>query len=268
HHLFASLGCATENLSLAARARGKSGEARFETSGQGRVRVDLGAAQPQETDLFAAIPARQCSRVTYDGKAAPADALARLEAAANRYGVEAVFATDEKTTEGILNLVVKGNSRQIDDPAFVAELKDWIRFNPEAALAARDGLYTAASGNPTLPVWLGSLFFDLFFTKGAENDKYVEQVRSSAGIVVFVAATNDKQGWVNAGRAYQRFALQATVDGLKHAFVNQPVEVPELRGELQALLGIGDRRPNLVVRFGYGPIMPKSLRRRVGDVIV
>jgi hypothetical protein len=69
-------------------------------------------------------------------------------------------------------------------------------------------------------------------------------------------------------RAYRRFALEATADGLKHAFVNQAVEVPEMRRELQALLGLGERRTNLVVRFGHGPAMPKSLRRRVGDVIV
>jgi hypothetical protein len=41
-----------------------------------------------------------------------------------------------------------------------------------------------------------------------------------------------------------------------------------MRRELQGLLGLGERRPNLVVRFGYGPAMPKSLRRRAGDVIV
>jgi hypothetical protein len=73
---------------------------------------------------------------------------------------------------------------------------------------------------------------------------------------------------VAAGRAYQRFALQATIDGLKHAFLNQAVEVPAVRRELQALLGLGERRPDFVVRFGYGPPMPKSLRRKPDDVIV
>jgi hypothetical protein len=36
----------------------------------------------------------------------------------------------------IRDLVVAGNSRQMADPAFVRELKGWLRFNPAPALAA------------------------------------------------------------------------------------------------------------------------------------
>lgn len=268
HHLFASLGCAAENLSLAARARGMSGEARFEAAGAGRVHVDLAPAAAEETELFAAIPARQCSRALYDGKAASAGAIARLEAAARVYGVEPVFVTEPEAVEKVLSLVIEGNSRQMDDAAFVAELKDWIRFNANAAALARDGLYTASSGNPTVPTWLGPILFDLMFSKDDENAKYTAQVRSSAGLVVLAAASDDKAGWVAAGRACQRFALQATADGLTHAFVNQAVEVPDVRRELQALLGLGARRPDLVLRFGNGPALPRSLRRAPAEVIV
>jgi hypothetical protein len=55
--------------------------------------------------------------------------------------------------------------------------------------------------------------------------------------------------------------LQATSLGLKYAFINQPVEVPHLRNELSSYLGLGGRRPDIVVRFGNGPELPKSLRR-------
>jgi hypothetical protein len=72
---------------------------------------------------------------------------------------------------------------------------------------------------------------------------------------------------VQVGRACQRFALQATALGLKHAFVNQPVEVPALRPELAALAGAGDKRPDIVMRFGYGPELPKSPRRPVEAVL-
>ena len=116
--------------------------------------------------------------------------------------------------------------------------------------------------------WLGPTVFDLFFRKSAEHDKLAEQVRSSAGMAVFVAASDDREGWIGAGRTYQRFALCATVEGLKNAFINQAVEVPEVRGALQTLLNLGDRRPSLLVRFGWGPAMPRSLRRPVRDVLV
>ena len=95
----------------------------------------------------------------------------------------------------------------------------------------------------------------------------MERIRSSTGIAVFCSAKNDKAHWIAVGRAYQRFALEATVFGLKNAFINQPVEVPAVRSQLASFLGVGDRRPDLVVRFGYGPSLPRSLRRLVESVL-
>jgi hypothetical protein len=71
---------------------------------------------------------------------------------------------------------------------------------------------------------------------------------------------------VQVGRACQRFALQATALGMKLAFVNQPVEVATLRPELAALVGMPGRRPDIVIRFGYGPALPYSARRSVDAV--
>jgi hypothetical protein len=71
------------------------------------------------------------------------------------------------------------------DAAFVCELKDWLRFNSAQALAKGDGLYSASSGNPTLPSWLGPRAFDLVFKPDAENRKYARQIDTSAGLAVF-----------------------------------------------------------------------------------
>ena len=98
-------------------------------------------------------------------------------------------------------------------------------------------------------------------------DKYAKHVRSSAGIAVFVSDTSDKTHWVEAGRCYERFALQATALGIRNALLNQPVEVAKLRPQFATHLGIGNGRPDLVVRFGRGPRMPQSLRRPVQAVL-
>ncbi len=131
-----------------------------------------------------------------------------------------------------------------------------------------DGLFTGASGNTVAPAWLGSLLFGLFFTEKKENDKYARHVRSSAGIAVFVADTADKAHWVDVGRCYQRFALQATALGIRTAMLNQPVEVPAVRPQFATSLGLGALRPDLVVRFGRGPVLSKSLRRPVQAVLL
>lgn len=268
HHLYASLGCAAENLIVAARARGRSGDLSFSGGQSDVIRIGMSNDTPETSLLLDAIPQRHSSRVPFDGKPSPTDVLTRLEAASRIGGVELHIITGGTMAESVLELLVAGNSRQMDDPAFMAELKLWLRFNPRAAAKTRDGLFSASSGNPVLPSWLGSILFDLAFSKEAENKKYVEQVRTSSGLAIFVAPKDDPAGWVAAGRSCQRFSLQATVDGLKISFINQCTEDKAARRELQSLLGIGNLRPNLVMRFGYGPTLPRSLRRAPQSVLV
>ncbi len=268
HHLYASLGCAVENLAIAAQARGMRGDVAFESGHEERLVTDISPSAIRESVLFDAIPHRQCTRRVYDGTSIPPDAVDRMVQAAAKYDVDALYVSDQSGIEAVLELVVAGNSRQMNDPAFLRELKEWIRFNPADAAASGDGLYTASSGNPILPAWIGSRVFDHVLDADVENQKYTDRLRSSAGIVVFVARSDDKQGWINAGRAYQRAALQMTADGIKHAFVNQAVEVPDMRRDLQALLNLGTARPNLIIHIGYADAMPKSLRRPVTEVLV
>lgn len=264
HHLYASLGCAVENLLIAAAARGQAGAVAATADG---VDVDLVPAAAREDDLFAAIPQRQSTRSVYDGRAVPAAALRELEAAARIDGVALRLVTDAAQLGQILDFVIAGNSAQMDDPAFVAELLQWIRFSPAEALATGDGLYAASSGNPTLPDWLGRRLFPLVFRKAAENDRYAAQLRSSAGVAIFTGEQSDPAHWIRVGQAFQRFALKATALGLRHAHVNQPVEVPAVRQAFARWLGAPDARPDLVVRFGYAPPMPMSLRRPVTAVL-
>lgn len=267
HHLYASLGCAAENLGLAASAAGRTSDIAYHDDAD-EIRIALGGNSAARDPLFDAVRERQCSRSVYDGRQVPADDLKRLEAAAQVEGCSMMLITEKPRMEQILQLIVAANTAQIEDPGFVTELKQWLRFNPAEAIAHRDGLYSGCSGNPNLPGWLADRVFGLFFTAEAENAKCIEQVRSSAGFAIFVSDRDDKAHWVQAGRGYQRFALAATALGLRHAFLNQPVEVASFRPQLAALLGISEKRPDLVVRFGYGPAMPRSLRRPIGEVIV
>ncbi|HAH09297.1 MAG TPA: Tat pathway signal protein [Alphaproteobacteria bacterium] len=262
HHLWASLGCAAENLSIASAAMGKPGDIRFDPGGEGSVIFEYSTGTQASTPLFGAIPKRQSSRADYTGAPVPPSSLQALAAAAAAVdGVDVAVLTERRDIARARDLVIAGNTAQMNDPAFVRELRDWLRFSPRAALGAGDGLFSASSGNPMLPDWLGPTLFGFAFTLAAENAKYARHVDTSSGVAVFCGAKNDREHWMLAGRACQRFQLQATVEGLKTAFVNQPAEVPELRADMAALAGLPGRRPNIVLRFGYGPELPFSPRR-------
>lgn len=267
HHLFSSLGCAVENMVQAATRIGFKAEVRVEVTNQDRIAVVLDRGPPMSNDLADAIAKRQCTRAEYDGKPLSTQDLSKLSTAGTMEAIECLLVTERSRMDAILDYVVQGNTAQMRDQAFMQELIHWIRFNDTMAIEHLDGLAARSSGNPSLPAWLARRLLPFVMTEKGENDKYAKHVRSSAGIVVFAASTNDKAGWIAAGRAYQRFALQATALGIRQAFLNQPTEVVSLRPQIASYLGIGSRRPNLIVRFGRGPLLPPSLRRPIEAVI-
>jgi hypothetical protein len=267
HHLYASLGCAAENLLSAAQAAGLRAHVSYDAPTSG-VQIDLEEATPFRSALFEAIPRRQCSRTEYDGVELSGEQRRLLEEAGQSSGVSVMFLTTDERKGQVAEYVAEGNTAQFGDPRWAEELKMWVRFNARDAVRTGDGLYGPVMGSPDVPQWLGILFMRLAFSAKRQNRKDITNIRSSAAIAVFFSDADDKPHWIEAGRCYERLALQAAALELRTSFINQPVEVPALRPQFAALLGIGNRRPDLVVRIGRGPEMPRSLRRPVEHVLV
>src|SRR5262245_16787940 len=143
HHLFVSLGCATENLVHAALANGLHADI---ATASDRIDITLENTAPVRSSLFDAISLRQCSRSVYDGQSLPSGEQRLLEQAGRRDGVDIVVLTGKTQIEAVLEYVVRGNVAQIGAPAFVTELRDWIRFNESDAIETRDGLYSGCTG--------------------------------------------------------------------------------------------------------------------------
>lgn len=266
HHVFATLGCAAENIAIAAPSLGRAAEVVFEAEAK-RVNIVLTSGASSAHPLVDAIPRRQCTRSVFNGQLIPTEQLALLEAAGAVEGVDMRIFTERAMIDRIRDTVIDANRAQMQDQAFIAELRAWIRFNERSALATRDGLFAACSGNATVPDWLAGALFPIVFTIESETKKYREQMASTPGVAVFTAASEDPSHWMRTGRAYQRFALQAAALGIKHAFINQPAEVPASRAPLADLLGMPGKRVDLLVRFGYAPDLPFSLRRPTEAVL-
>jgi hypothetical protein len=261
HHLYVSLGCAAENAVVAATAFGLAGHAEFAPcAGGGAVRVVFEKTAAPASPLADAIPARQCSRAVYDGRAVAATELSQLAAD----GI--VLVTDRATLESIGEYVAEGNAAQLGDSAFVRELVDWMRFTRREAAGHGDGLYGPAFGMPALPRALGAAAMRLALRPARQNARDLTALRGSAGVAAFVSEQDEPAGWVDTGRRYERFALEATRLGVRTALMNQPVEVRALRDGVAGALGVRGR-PSLLVRFGYGPERPRSFRRPLEAVL-
>ena len=264
HHTFVSLGAAAETLVIAATAYGLTASPVFDPA-SGSIVITL-VPGTVASPLLAAVTRRQSNRSVYDAIAlTESERAALVQTVAGSQGALHLV-TDAPTKSALRDLVIAGNTAQMDDPAFVAELRHWLRFSEKAALASGDGLFAGCSGNPAMPQWLGDTIFPLVFRTATETVKYTTQIDSSAALALLVSATDTPAFWVETGRALARLTLQATALGLAHAHVNQAVEVPAQRTALAALIGITTGRPSILLRLGRAAPMPYALRRPVADV--
>ena len=264
--LWISLGCALENLLIAARAAGYEPQVSYPDAAAS-IGVTLSAATPQRTPLLSVIPERQNTRSIYNAQPLERTTLKKLQAVDLEPGVTLHFQLEAAELERVLEYVSLGNLEQYADKVFVAELLHWLRFTKKEALASRDGLYSGASGNPQVPRWIGQIVVS--GTKPQQQaDGDAKKLRSSSGAVIVASSTDTRSAWVRVGQVYQRLALEMTALGVKSAFLNQPIEVPDLRGQFRNAMRLGTDLPQLLMRYGYADPMPRSLRRPVRDLLI
>ena len=266
-HLYKSLGCAAENLLHAASMQGYLTEVHFDAATDAVVARLRESPGLPPTELSRALGTRQCTKSPYDGSPVAREHVAELQRAGTGDGVRCLVLTERAEKAAVSELVERGNRAQLTDEAFRRELLTWIRFSPRAALESGDGLAGRVNGQPPLPTMLGRLLAPLVVTASGQVKADRTRLESSAGVAVFLTTTDRPASWVEAGRAYERFSLKADLLDIRSAFINQPIEVPSLRGELRSTLGVSDH-PQLMVRFGHAPRGPYSLRRPVEEVLV
>jgi hypothetical protein len=235
-HLFKSLGCAAETIVQAAAAAGQATDIAVDSGGT--ITLCFHRADGLDGTLAAAIPLRQCTRRPFDGRPLGPDDCAALVAAGSGEGVRVVLVGDAATRAAIGHLVTEGNRAQLTDPAFRAELFQWVRCTAAEAIATGDGLSSFAAGQPVLPRWLVRLLLPVVMTASAQVARDRQNLATTPLLAAFVAMRDDIPAWIAVGRCYQRLALRAALAGIRHAHINQPVEVRALRPRLHAALGL------------------------------
>jgi hypothetical protein len=73
--------------------------------------------------------------------------------------------------------------------------------------------------------------------------------------------------WLRAGQALEHVLLEATARGVSTSLLNQAIEHAPLRQQLNDPLSAWPR-PQVVIRFGYGPAVPPTPRRGIEQALV
>lgn len=265
--LFVSLGCAVENLCLAAQTKGyKSAVSVGDT---GVVTVSLAEeAGVKPSPLFNQIDARQTNRSVYNGEEIALDVLKKLQSIRSEKGISVhYYARQTKQFNDIEQYVLQGNTNQMQKEAFKAELKSWMRFNKKHQDQTLDGLSCAVFGAPNVPRWMAEPIMSMAINAKTQNKADREKIASASHLVLFTTRENSRREWVSLGRTLQRFLLTTTELGIVHAYLNQPNEEVEIALEMTRTLGLAGEYPTILLRIGYGRQQAYSKRRAVKDVI-
>jgi nitroreductase len=267
HALYISLGCALENLVVAAAATRVATKVHYHPDVLEVVLAPNGRGE--QSTLADAISLRQSNRQLYDGRRIPDEHLRMLLAANTFDGIEAVpVRTDDSAIAPIIELVKEANRLQFEDQRFVNELIEWIRFSRKEVDRTHDGLTATALGFPPIPRWLGKLVMKKLVKPEAEAKKCEKAIRSASLVLLFIARAHDQKHWVDLGRAFQRLVLTATSLGIAHAHLNMPCEVLSVRQKLARHLGLQHgEQPLLLIRLGYASALPRAPRRPIEEVL-
>jgi len=259
--LFVSLGCAAENLCIAAAHKGY--ESRVAVTNEGVIRVLL-AKQSHDvaSPLFAQIPLRQTNRSRYDGKIIPEDSIALLKNVAAEPSIAVHFYKNGSLPyAAITEMVYAGNHLQMHNKAFKEELQLWMRYNKKHQDATKDGLSYAVFGAPNVPKFIAKPIMAKAINEKKQNKSDSKNLASASHLVLLTSKDNTIEQWVSLGRTLERILLRTTQMGIAHAYLNQPNEEASLSGQLAQKLGLTNEYPTILIRIGYGKKMPYSLRR-------
>ncbi len=214
-----------------------------------------------ELRLFEAIPSRATNRGLFEEREVDEEQVEGLKSAAVEEGA---WFSAYRAPEGkyaLADLIARGDRTQFADDGFREELGAWMRPH---ANGATDGIpgYGFAGKRPVASPYV----MRTFDMGGAQAARDHDLAAASPMLAVIGTPEDDAGSWLAAGQALQRLLLEACSRGLSASFLDQAVEIPELRGELRDLVGLGGF-PQVLVRLGYGQPVGQTPRRPLSDVL-
>jgi len=207
--------------------------------------------------LFAQIPRRHTSREPVRPVLVSTDARMALTRAAMAEAAELTWLPADKIHD-VLGLVVDTDLREIGDWHRRAERAHWVGGDrtgdgiPSSVLGPRSDAYPAPVRD------LG--------TRPADRTRPTATFETQPALAVLSTDADTKADQLAAGLALQHTLLVATREGLKAAFLNQPLEYDDLRRTVQHLAG----KPGfaqMVIRFGHSTVLGTTPRRPVASFV-
>jgi nitroreductase len=287
------LGCALENLMLAAGTNGYQATATLmpgKLTGTSAApqpqlvaRVELTAGTPQQSELYDAIPRRHTNRNPYDpNKPLPGDFVERMRAVTSTEPDVRIFLfTGQKEREKIAGIISQANDVLYADPAVEQGSEEWIRLRWKSVQKYRDGLTVDAFGLSSGQAAVAKIVpASILRRQFASAKSLYLNLLLTAPLFGLIAVRDryDQEQCLRAGRIWQRTHLFATARGVAGRPANEAVEMVDherstgKEARHTALLAelIGDTawEPTFMFYMGYSVRPGLASPRRPVEMVV
>lgn len=293
--MFIGLGCALENMALAAASRGYKANIVLTGGKLDLVRgnlepllvaeINLSPGVKEKNSLYDAIPQRHTNRGAYDTtRALPSDIFVDIQRLfEGEHNIKVLLYTSEAEKEKYIKGVIRSTEDIIADSAMVDDSQKWFRLSWSDVQKYRDGPTVDAFGvSPLLSAAIKMLpppSAETNHRQWLDVTRNVHLEKSQVFGLIAVRDLYDQVQNLRAGRLWQRLHLWATTKELAMHPINQSIEMvdremslakpPQTAEVLADLTGDPSWKPTFSFRIGY-PIRKalKSPRRAVESVVV
>jgi hypothetical protein len=288
------MGCALENLMLAAAANGyqasvtqvpgKLGPIPAEPAPKLLARVDLATGKRGENELYDVIPRRHTNRGPYiPEKPIPPeviDALSHLPG--DEPDVKIFLFTAEADRKKLVEIISAANDEIYSDPEVERGSRRWVRTDWSNVQKYRDGLTIDALGQPpiaTAAFKMMSPWMRRWVASRGPKDGYSRlMLRAPLIGIIAVRDRYDQEDCLRAGRIWQRAHLLVTARGVAGRPCNEAVEMIDhekalgklaLRARLLGeILGDATWQPTFAFYMGYPTLTARASPRRPIEKVV
>lgn len=272
-----SCGIAVEFAVVALAASGRLSEVELlpddDADHLATVRI-IGAIEPADEDraLAAAIDRRHTVRDPFDARTVPTGLLDRLQSEAAAFGTWFKPVTRSEEEVATVFLIDRAEELEQGDPAYLAELQQWVRTDPSAVDGVPVGAVPAGDPHGRPSNW--SIRDFVVGTRGHDAGAPVDPEApppevERPTVVLMGTEGDDREAWLQAGRALGRVLLVATADGVAASPLTQALDWPATRARMRSRLSLLGH-PQMLLRMGYpreGSETAVSGRRPIGEVL-
>lgn len=284
--MYIGLGCALENMKLAAEAEGFSADIRLLpdlTSEAHAASISLTSASPVISELYSAIPNRHTNRAAYDTTRTVAEEVfKRIDSFITESDVRLFWFKDQSARTKFGQVAIAATEALVADEQQSIDSHLWWRQDWDKLQESADGITLDAQGLGSVVSGMAKFLPDLSRRQGdqifVKNVSEVMIPTAAAFGILAVRDGMDNMHRLQCGRAWQRIDLWAATQGLAMQPLNQMCErvdrerqigiEPVLGKAVSDLVGDDQRHAIMPFRLGYPTIEPLLSPRRGLDKVI